>query len=337
MLALPAKSRPPLRVVCAANGGYAVPLCVTLVSFAANQPRDRGLEMYVLSNGVAEADRRKIEASVRANRPDLEGDCVHWLSPDMSALNDLPGGDYISLDSYSRLLIPAMLPESVDRVLYLDCDVVVLADVSPIFDAAEDHAVVAARDVGTNVVSDAQGGVFNHAEMGLAPDTPYFNAGVMVINLRRWREENIAGRVLDYLRRHQGAVLMQDQGGLNAVLAGSWLEVEPSWNQMPSVLRREFWSKAGFTRAQWRRTLCRPKIVHLAGKFKPWHDLRNMLPLPRSTYFHEYLQKTEYRDTMKAPWVERLLGPWGYYLLWQEVRPLFRRITGRRAAVAAGD
>ena len=328
MSATKASAQAPVRVLCATNHAYAMPLCVTLVSLVVNQPRERALEIYVMDSGMTAEDRTAMVDSIRANRPDFPLENLHWLVPDMGAVQTLPRGDYVTVEAYLRLLAPEMLPPEIERVLYLDCDVVVRTDVSPLFDAPGDSALWAARDINVGVVSDTWG-VFNYAEMGLAADAPYFNSGVMVMNLRRWREEKIGARVLEYLHRHRGSVLIEDQGGLNAVLGGAWTEIDPAWNQMKSVLNPELWERNGFSREDWRRTLREPRIVHFAGKFKPWQTDRQMLPPLRSAYFYEYLQKTVYRGRMRAPWLERLMGPWGYYLLWQEVRPRLRRWAGR--------
>ena len=327
-----ASAQAPVRVLCAANRAYAMPLSVTLVSLVLNLPRERSLEIYVIDSGLGTEDRRAIAESIRDNRAGFSMENLHWLTADLGRVQGLPVGDYAGLEIYLRLLAPDILPLDVERVLYLDCDVVVLADVSPLFDSPGDSALWAARDINVGFVSDAWG-VYNHAEMGLAPDTPYFNAGVMLINLRRWREEKIAARVLEYLHRGADSVPLQDQGGLNAVLAKSWTEVDPAWNQMQSVFTPENWARCGFSAADWRQTVREPKIVHFSGKFKPWQKHENLLPEPRYAYFYEYLQKTRYRGAMKEPWLERLLGPRRYFFLWQELRPLVRRLTGRTDSI----
>jgi hypothetical protein len=67
---------------------------------------------------------------------------------------------------------------------------------------------------------------------GLSPSTPYCNTGVMVMNLKRWRTEEIARGALEYIRKFPQCVRYPDQDGLNAVLAGAWGLLDPKWNVM---------------------------------------------------------------------------------------------------------
>ena len=71
-------------------------------------------------------------------------------------------------------------------------------------------------------------GILEWKDLGLSPDMPYFNAGVLLVPLPRWRERAVGARALDLLREH--VFLLGDQCALNAVVAGDWVQVEPRWN-----------------------------------------------------------------------------------------------------------
>ena len=78
--------------------------------------------------------------------------------------------------------------------------------------------------------------VFNYRELGIPAEARYFNSGVLVLNMKVWREQNLGGQVIEYLQHFQPNVVFHDQGGLNAVLHDSWFALDLRWNQMASVL-----------------------------------------------------------------------------------------------------
>ena len=77
-------------------------------------------------------------------------------------------------------------------------------------------------------------------------DTPYFNSGVLVINLTRWRKENVGDRVIEYLRKYQPYVQLEDQEGLNAVLANDWGKLDPKWNLISHIYYFDQWQESAF-------------------------------------------------------------------------------------------
>jgi hypothetical protein len=107
-----------------------------------------------------------------------------------------------------------------------------------------------------------------HARLGIPPGAKYFNAGVMVVDMERWRRDDVPGQVLDYLRQYRDTVFFMDQEGLNAVLAGKWGELDPRWNHNASIpsYRRRHAGTGGASGAGDRE----PWIVHFAGTLKPW-------------------------------------------------------------------
>jgi lipopolysaccharide biosynthesis glycosyltransferase len=301
----------PVRILCAANAAYAGPLCVMLVSLLINFARNRKIEIYVLTTDIPGEDRRKIEASLCRNRPDFDPASLHWLSPDMEMFHGLGLERGSKLEVYARILAPRVLPENFDKILYLDSDMVILSDVAPLYDSPDDDSAVhAVRDEMVGNVSEP-GGVFNYQDLGIPPETHYFNSGVLLIDLRLWREQKIADRTIEYLKKHGTSVWLWDQGGLNAILYNSWTEIDPTWNQVHFILNPLRWKQLGRSMTDWKRTKDHPRIVHYTGSDKPWINDR----FPRYSYFFKYLAMTEYRNAFKGPWLERIIGfRLNYYL-----------------------
>ena len=175
-------------------------------------------------------------------------------------------------------------------------------------------------------------GVAGWRALGLDREAPYFNAGVMVVNLALWRRDDIAGRALDYLHRFRRRVYFWDQEGLNAVLAGKWRELDAGWNRNP----RRAGAPRGRDRPPGDARDDSAWILHFCGNVKPWRDDG------ASAYqelYYRYLDLTAWRGwrperdwrTVTLAWyasssLRRLLAPLEQWNL-----RLHRRLTAHHA------
>ncbi len=308
-----------------------MPLAVMLTSLVCNCRGDRDLEIYVIASDVPDALREKIEGSVLANKKGAYRLTFHWSDLDADLLRHLPIGggvnSHITADSYSRLLAPDVLPANCARAVYLDSDLVVIKDIGALYEAADDAHTVAAVSavslpyVSTDTSPTGPPVVFNYTELGIPPTNRYFNAGVLVINLKRWREQNITARVIAYLERYQDQVLYHDQGGLNAILFDQWQRLDQRWNHT-GALYPEDWLPPAYTREDWLKVRTDPFIVHYLGGDKPW---KPGFKRPRGSFFYRYLRKTRFKDDLKMPRIavlEYLIGYKTYYTIWRIKRRL---------------
>lgn len=92
-------------------------------------------------------------------------------------------GDF-SLATYSRLFIASLLPETVDKVIYLDCDALVLDSFKEILNLDLNN-YLAAGVLALNCTAEVKKAI------DLNEDDLYINAGMLLINLKRWRQENV--------------------------------------------------------------------------------------------------------------------------------------------------
>lgn len=259
-------ARERIRVVCAADDAYAMPLAVMLRSAQDALAPDAALDAHVIDGGLREASRERVLRSLDAERVR-----VHFAPAQTGALRGLriePGR--ISLATYHRLWLAEALPPDATRALYLDCDLVVAADLARLF-ALElgPHWLLAARDAGVPCF----GAHPRPGALGAGPfaaETPYFNAGVMLVDVAAWRRERVAERVLEHVTRHRRELLFWDQDGLNAVLVGRWGELDPRWNQLPQLHAWRSWPENPYGPARCEAAVADPWIVHFATGSKPW-------------------------------------------------------------------
>jgi lipopolysaccharide biosynthesis glycosyltransferase len=167
---------------------------------------------------------------------------------------------YVGPGANLRLFLADAMPARVTKFLYLDIDVLVDGDLTPLWTVPLGNAVVGAvQDFGIPQLGSYGG------PPGMPPDvdpaSPYFNSGVLLVNAEQWRRSDVTRRCVDYLKRYRDQLRYPDQDGLNIVCHGAWLELDEKWNF------QGLWSVLA--------ALIRPcpddvRITHYAGQRKPW-------------------------------------------------------------------
>jgi lipopolysaccharide biosynthesis glycosyltransferase len=163
------------------------------------------------------------------------------------------------------LWLAELLPAHVNKVLFLDADLLVLDSVLPLWQQSIDHLLLAAaQDLAIPHLSSVRA-VPDWKERGLPGQAAYFNAGVMLINLKEWRRREVSAAVLGYIRQVDCDFLHQT--ALNALFHGSWSLIHPRWNLISGLAGRPWYRPAT---DDWSEAMANPAIVHFAGTLKPW-------------------------------------------------------------------
>ena len=142
-----------------------------------------------------------------------------------------------------------------DKVLYLDVDIIVDGNISELWNTnIEEYVVAAVREESVEA---------NEERLGIPKNQKYFNAGVLLMNLKKIREEKFFEKIMNYLKKNYETILYSDQDVLNAVFYNTWLELDEKWNYHNYfVIRRN--SKIELI------NLDTPRIIHYTGPIKPW-------------------------------------------------------------------
>ncbi len=222
--------RKPVVMAMVSSEEYAPYLGVLLRSVADNASPDRFYDIVVLSVGISVHIRELLALELRGygNFSLRFVDITSRVSG-----GHLPTRYHITSASYARLMLPDVLRQY-DKVLYMDCDMVVNADPAQVYDTDVSGAMLAAvRDTFVAGWYHMPWHEMKHQiDHVLALDSPYdyFNAGLMVLNLKRFREATTADGLLELARAHRW--LWMDQDLLNYVCKGSVQYLEQDWNVM---------------------------------------------------------------------------------------------------------
>jgi lipopolysaccharide biosynthesis glycosyltransferase len=281
-----------IHVAMAADRGYKRQLAVSLSSLARTQPPGT-CAVTVLHEGISRRDRDRIAACVTSS---LE---LAWIEIDPRPVKNLHSAPNSSA-SFFRMMLPDLLPD-LDRIIYLDCDIVVCSPLTELWQCKMGDAIVGAvRDA---VSPWAAGQFMTHwRDLGLPPDAPYFNSGVLIIPLSVWRKEGVAAAMLDLLRSVH--CVQGDQDALNTIAHGHWHELSRRWNvqTMDWLGQTIGWV---LMREEIEAALADPAIIHYTTPGKPWwlgsaH--------PRDDLWFEHLGFTPWPEwrprTRRAPWRE---------------------------------
>lgn len=255
----------------ATDDNYLPFLAVTLESILENSSQEYAYKIYVLHSGVNEENKEKI---MRYSHSGFVIQFVDVTEPLKEISAHLHMRDYYTCTTYFRVFIAGMFPQY-DKAIYLDCDTVVLGDISELYNySLGDNLVAGAPCEGVNSF-DVYRRYVREVD-GLNPDY-FFNAGVLLMNLKAFREEGFYQQFADLLKKYKFR-LIQDEDYLNVLCQDRVLRLPRAWNKTPvgkDVLAREDL-----------------RIVHYLMTWKPWH----YDDVPYAEYFWEYAKKTEFYE-----------------------------------------
>jgi lipopolysaccharide biosynthesis glycosyltransferase len=307
-------------------------LVVTLRSLAERLDPARSARAFVLDSGITASSRRLVEDALAGTSVDPV-----WLDVDTAAYADLPVTHHFTAAVYAPLTFERLIPDDVGRLLKLDVDVLVRDDVGALWDTDLGGAVLGAvRDLWLWQVRPAY--LPDHELDGVPAGVPYFNAGVQLVDVERWRTEDVGVRALTMKRERPDRFPLQDQALLNTLLWDQWFELPARWNMTHATYK--FASAARSPLPDEFDDLRRdPGIVHFTTSRKPWlaacpHPFRaewravwrrTAGPSQSSSEWSAAVHDTSPRSCVEAAVRRRALGSEAFW----RVRPAVSRARAR--------
>jgi len=160
---------------------------------------------------------------------------------------------YLKLSAYFRIMLPILIGDEIQKLLYLDSDTIVVSDVSDIFDL--------------DLAGKALGAVPDASSKPMSRDfgyQSYFNSGVMVMDLDLWRKQDLAQKCLEYVWDDSSDILYADQCAINRVLSGNITEIPNIWNRFVMDKPKE--------RIKCKAVMTNAAIIHFITDQKPWFE-----------------------------------------------------------------
>lgn len=235
------------------NSSYIEPLCVLIKSINIHSHEQNCY--YIAYSDLNEDDKLKISECITKTHNHL-----HFIRIKNDLFDGLPLLKHVTKETYYRLLCMEFLPESVNRILYLDPDTVVINDVSEFYYSNIDSCFISAA---THV--NAFMHWFNSIRLHLPGTYPYCNTGVMLINLKFLRERYTGKSIIDFIRNTKLKLEFGDQDIINALFCNRIKLCDAN------IINLDFKTyKRNKLNIDWVRK--NTVLIHYDGKDKPWHD-----------------------------------------------------------------
>ncbi len=278
-----------IKVISATDSRYVQHLGVTFVSLLENTAEKDRIELYVIDGGLSDRDRELLKLCVAGY-----GCKLHFLAINSWLYEKFAESPSASAATYFRIFVPDLMDASIEKVIFLDCDIVVVEDIKYMWDVdVSGHFLAAVEDCG--VEDSGLYGITHKKNLKMAKKDRYFNAGVLLINLAKWRENHVSEKVRDFLIKNPDKASFADQDGLNTVLKNQWLPLPRVWNQQVT-----FWELYRQKKVIWedmKEALKRPCIIHYTTSYyirtKPW---KYMDMHPNKREYYRYLSLTPWKD-----------------------------------------
>ena len=311
-----------MNVVYASNDGYARHLGTSLYSLLDRNRDFAEISVYVLTLGLSEENQGKLrEIAEHFGRRliflNLD-DLLERIGYEVDT-----GGFDISV--MLRLFMGDMLPESVERVLYLDCDTVVLQSLKHLWKEELEGKIVGAVMEPTIYQAVKE-------SIDLGEDDPYYNSGVLLVDLKQWREQEIQKKLLGFWKSKGGKLFASDQDVINGTLKGQIHTLMPRYNFFTNYRYfsyRELTHLGKTYKAVTPRELQiakrHPSIIHYMGDERPWIGGNHNY---YGKWYRKYLAMTPWKDMPMQK------GKFWYMQLWWCFNQMTRVCPALRLAIS---
>lgn len=211
----------PVHLAIAFDQNYLEPFYALITSVFQNNPNNH-IVVHAIATGVPSNFRRDIEAYVSKH-----GSAICFYEVDEAYVAQFVLTSKWTPAVYYRLFFPLLVPDSVERLLYIDTDTLVVGNLRE-FDKIDlgHYPVAAAYD----------NWVKNSPELGITEEGMYFNSGVLLMNVPEWKKQRVSERAIEFLLQHPEKIKFVDQDALNAILIGNWLRIDNRFNLLYSLI-----------------------------------------------------------------------------------------------------
>lgn len=291
------------------SDSFAPVLGISMASVFENNKDFEDITVYVIENKITEENKQKL----RQLADNYGRNVVFVPMPDINEtehLNLKKVKEKWIFDSYCRMFLDHLLPDTVERVLYLDGDVLVVDSLNDLWNLDMQGNSAAAV---TDCFSEAYYQLF-----GFSNEGHYCNSGVILFDLKVWHKMNMAEEVRKYVAQNNGYVFFMEQTVFSYIMQKKLNRLPPNYNtytMMQAMTYEDMFKLRKFSRYYTKEEISdaakNPKIVHMTTSFlvvnRAWNEVTNH---PMKEECKRYA----------------LLTPWGEKALSKDNRPVKKKL-----------
>lgn len=251
-----------MNILVTLNGGYLKQLIVMLTSLCENNNRD--IELFIMHNSLKSEELKRIgDISSNLN--------VHSVLIDDNFLRDAPTTARYPREMYFRIFACRILPLNIDKILYLDPDIVVINPLEDFYNIElENYLIGAASHLKETGVMNK----LNEIRLSMPSGVSYVNSGVILFNLKGFRANLKEEEIFSFIKKYKQLLILPDQDILNSVFGDRILNIDTLlYNLSDRVMAIHNMNPLNINKKislEWVRS--NTKIIHYCGRNKPWNE-----------------------------------------------------------------
>ena len=282
-----------MNIVYTTNDGFVPQVAACMTSVYENNKKVKDLNIFVVAINMS----KKYQKILKDIGKKYKRKCYIVELNDIRSMFDFDVdtlGWHVSV--LARFFFDKLLPDWVEKVIYLDGDTICLRSLEELWNTDMSKNVIAG-----SLAPTKRDRAIN--ELDLTENDPYINAGVLLINLKKWRKEKTGERIINYYKEHNGRLSANDQDAINGTLRQEIKVIKPKFNYYTSYIYYPYWylkkSQAPYkfiSKSWYDESKKEPVIIHYLGEERPW---RKGCKHPYQKEFDYYMSLTPFKDREK--------------------------------------
>lgn len=285
-----------MNIVYIANEKYVPHLAASMCSVMENNKSEKDIVFHVISTGMTEEsmDRLAKLCDNYARR------MLTYNLSDIERRINAAGQPFLQkfdISILGRFFLGEIIPADVDKILYLDCDTIITGSLHEMYEILPRDGIILAAVQEPTIYKSTK------RMISLRDEDPYFNSGVLLIDMNMWREHNTDARLRSYFESISDKSIFADQDAINGLLCGYIESIHPKYNFITNYKYFRWSTLAGMSPAyksvskeEFNEAQSSPVVIHYAGDERPWIKGNHN---PFRHEYNKYLSITEWRNTEK--------------------------------------
>lgn len=268
---------------------YVMPCGVMLYSICQNNKDSEITFHIIIDESVNQRAQKSLENTIFPKS--TKKACFYVINGNdynhLPRLDETNPKDYITQAAYYRLNLSKILPDCIDKLLYLDSDIIVRHSLEDLWNTdLDNYSIGVVPDVGEGVID-------KYNRLRYPPHNGYFNSGVLLINLKKWRDEQIYVKFDKFIQEKSDWIKLHDQDVLNRIFYDDKLILPIKYNFQEGFLWNDIFYDYWKYEKQVLAARKDPVIIHYTDS-KPWIENCDH---PMKDVFFKYRKETEWANT----------------------------------------
>ena len=279
-----------MNIIYTLNDKFVPQVAAGITSVCENNKDFNNIVFYIISYGITKKNKEELSKLTKSYNRNIEIIELESLNKYFDFDFDTTGWNPVVL---ARLLVDKLLPKDVDKILYLDGDTIVRGNLLELW-----NNDLGGKTLGMSIEPTVDRNRIKELNID---EYPYYNSGMILINLKKWRKLDAGTRIINYYRKHDGRLFAPDQDAINGSMKDEICTVSPKYNfcnifyQYPYKFMCKRMKPLDYiSKEVYDDAVKNPVVVHYLGEERPWrvgstHRYKND--------YKKYLEKTVWKDT----------------------------------------